>query len=82
MKLVSIETIVIHHTRFNPQSFSMLNHPEHLTPLEVGRQAVHWTENPHRVGSREWFAFEDGRRDAARERGEPEDSREGLPAWA
>jgi hypothetical protein len=61
-----------------PLSFS----PQPHTPQDAGRQSVHWTENPHRLGSREWFAFEDGRREAAKERGEAEESREGLPAWA
>jgi hypothetical protein len=56
--------------------------PKPQTSQDAGRQTVHWTENPHRLGSREWFAFEDGRREAAKERGEAEESREGLPTWA
>jgi len=38
----------------------------------------HWTDNPHRHGSREWFEFEDGRRDAgANDVG----LAPGTPAW-
>lgn len=37
-----------------------------------------WRDNPHRLGTREWFAFEDGRRDAgAKDVG----AAPGTPAW-
>jgi hypothetical protein len=49
---------------------------------EAGKQAQEsggsWRDNPHRPGTRDWFAFEDGRRDAeAKDVGPAEDT----PAW-
>lgn len=37
-----------------------------------------WRDNPHRPGSADWFAFEDGRRDAGAADVGPA---AGCPAW-
>lgn len=49
---------------------------------EKGRESAErggdWRDNPHSHGSREWFAFEDGRREGGAKDVGPA---EGTPAW-
>ena len=45
---------------------------------QTQEQGGDWRDNPHRPGTRDWFAFEDGRRDAGAKDVGPG---EGTPAW-
>jgi hypothetical protein len=56
--------------------------PPRDDPEAAGRRAheggADWRDNPYRHGSADWFAFEDGRRDAgAKDVG----TAPGTPAW-
>lgn len=56
--------------------------PKHDDAYEAGREAQEqggsWRDNPHRPGSTDWFAYEDGRRDAGATDVGP---KPGTPAW-
>lgn len=61
----------------------MADTPADRAEFERGKQSAEnggaRDDNPHRYGSREWFAFEDGRRAGGAEDVGPAP---GTPAWA
>lgn len=56
---------------------------EEMTPHDQGQQSAEnggtWRDNPHQPGSREWYEFEDGRRDGGATDVGPT---AGCPSWA
>lgn len=59
-----------------------MSDPDYDAGRQSGENDGTWRDNPHRLGSREYFAFADGLSDGRRETGRTPETNEGSPTWA